>query len=239
MPRPEKGRVEVACPKCGHLQLEPRTGYSTICRRCREHFGVQEALRPAPAVAKAEIEQRLVRCFQCETELQVPKAASSTMCKRCGSHVDLADYHVTQTVSKNFRTHGQLVIEEKGYVLNTDAVVGRAVVKGRLIGRLTVRGALEFHSSARIKGAFTAGQLVVPAGQHLHWPEPLQVGGADIGGELVASVCASGTVRLKASARCFGNLQAANLIVEAGAVFVGSARVGGWARAEPRGALQP
>jgi hypothetical protein len=54
----------------------------------------------------------------------VSVAAASTMCKRCGSYLDLADYRITQTVSKNFRTHGRLVIEEKGYVLNSEAQVG-------------------------------------------------------------------------------------------------------------------
>jgi cytoskeletal protein CcmA (bactofilin family) len=232
MPRSAKDTVEVTCPKCGHLQPEPRAAYSTVCKQCRQHFGVQEALRPAPAVTRAAIEQRKVRCFQCGTDLEVARAARSTMCKRCSAHVDLADYRVAQTVSKNFRTHGQLIIEEKGYVLNTDAVVGEAVVKGRLIGRLTVEGTLEIHSSARIQGTFTAGQLLVPAGHPLRWPELLRVGGAIIEGELVASLCASGSIQLKASARCFGDLEAASLIVEEGAVFVGSARVGSRVRSE-------
>jgi cytoskeletal protein CcmA (bactofilin family)/DNA-directed RNA polymerase subunit RPC12/RpoP len=226
MPQPIKETVEVACPQCGHRQQEPRRAYSTICKNCQQHFGVQEALRPRRPVARAEIERRRVRCFQCGTELDVPKAASSTMCRRCSCHIDLADYHVTQTVSKNFRTHGRLIIEEKGYVLNTEALVGEALIKGRLIGRLAVEGILEIHSSARIRGTFTAGQLVVPLGHQLRWPNPLRVGDADISGELVASVCAGGLVRLRSSARCFGDVEAGNLIVEAGAVFVGSARVG-------------
>jgi cytoskeletal protein CcmA (bactofilin family) len=43
---------------------------------------------------------------------------------------------------------------------------------------------------------------------------------------LVASLLSAGTVRLNRTARFFGDIQAANLIVEAGAVFVGSARIG-------------
>jgi len=148
------------------------------------------------------------------------------MCKRCGSHVDLNDYRIAQTVSKNFRTHGLLVIEAKGYVLNADARVGAAVIKGRFIGKLVVEGALELHSSAKIEGAFTAARLVIPPGQHFRWPVLLRLGAADIGGELAADLHATGTVRLKATARFFGAIQAASLAVESGAVFVGSARVG-------------
>ena len=226
MPPRKQRTVAVACPKCGHTQPEPPTAYSTICKKCHEHFRVQEALHPTPAAPKPVLEQKQVSCFQCGAVLDEPVAAASTMCKRCGSHVDLSDYHLAHTVSKNFRTHGRLVIEEKGYVLNADALVGGAVIKGRFIGKLVAEGTLELHSSARIKGSFTAARLVLPAGQHFRWPEPLRFGAADIGGELVADLHATDTVRLRATARFFGAVEARNLVVEYGAVFVGSARVG-------------
>src|SRR5262245_7256050 len=109
----KKDVVLVSCPKCGHQQPEPRTAYSSRCKNCREHFRLQDALNPKVKPPKPQIEQRHVRCFQCGTELEAPKAAASTMCKRCSSHVDLSDYQIAQTVSKNFRTHGRVVIEEK------------------------------------------------------------------------------------------------------------------------------
>jgi cytoskeletal protein CcmA (bactofilin family) len=193
---------------------------------------MQEALRPAAKTSKVIIEQRRVRCFQCGAELEAPKAAASTMCKRCSGYVDLSDYRITQTVSKNFRTHGWLVVEEKGYVLNTEAVVGEAVIKGRLIGKLAAENTLEIHSSANIKGTFTAGLLVIPSGNHFRWPEPLRLGGAEIGGELVADLHCSGTIRLKSTARLFGDVEAANFVVESGAVFVGSIKIGKAAQVE-------
>jgi cytoskeletal protein CcmA (bactofilin family)/DNA-directed RNA polymerase subunit RPC12/RpoP len=226
MPLSKKETVAVACPKCGHVQSEPRTAYSTICKACREHFRVQEALRPAAPQVHAAIEQRRIRCFQCGTELEVAKAAASTMCKRCSSHVDLADYQISQTFSKSFRTHGRLVLEEKGYLLNTESLVGEAVLKGRLIGKLSTEGALEIHSSAAIKGTLVAGRLVIPFGHHFRWLQPLNVRDAEISGELVADVAGTGTVVLKPTARVFGDVRALNLVVEAGAVFVGSARIG-------------
>jgi cytoskeletal protein CcmA (bactofilin family) len=226
MPPSKKDPVPVACPKCGNIQPEPRTAYSTICKKCHEHFRVQEALRPAARPVAQTIQQRRISCFQCGAELDVPKAAASTMCKRCSSHVDLADYDISQTVSKSFRTHGRLVLEEKGYLLNTESLVGEAVVKGRLIGKLATEGALEIHSSATIKGTLLPGRLVIPAGHHFRWPQALNVRDAEIAGELVADLAGKGTVVLKSSARMFGAITAANLVVEAGAVFVGVAKVG-------------
>jgi cytoskeletal protein CcmA (bactofilin family)/DNA-directed RNA polymerase subunit RPC12/RpoP len=226
MAPPKKDTVAVACPKCGHVQPEPRSAYSTICKKCHEHFRVQETLRPAAAPVQRTIEQRRVRCFQCGTQLEVAKAAASTMCKRCSSHVDLADYQISHTVSKSFRTHGRLVLEEKGYLLNTESLVGEAVVRGRLIGKLTTHGALEIHSSANIKGTLAPGRLVIPNGHHFNWTQPLNVGDAEISGELVANVLGTGTVHLRPTARMFGNVTAANLVIEAGAVFVGAASIG-------------
>ena len=226
MPSAKLQLVSVACPRCGHTQAEPPTAYSTICKQCRQHFHVQEALHPEANTAKPVIEQKRVRCFQCAAELDVPVAATSSMCKKCGGYVDLSDYHITHTVSKNFRTYGRLVIEEKGYVLNADALVGDALVKGRFIGKLVAERTLEIHSSANIRGSLTAGRLVVPAKHHFRWPEPLRCRGAEIAGELVADIHAPGTVRLRATARFFGTVEAGNLVVESGAVFVGAARIG-------------
>jgi len=208
------------------VQPEPRSAYSTLCKQCHQHFRIQEALHPTAKAQKPAIEQKQVTCFQCRAELQVAAAAESTMCKKCSSHVDLRDYQINQTFSKNFRTHGRLVIEEKGYLLNTDSHVGDAVVKGRFIGKLVAERTLEIHSTANIKGTFSTGRLIVPAGNHFRWAEALRVGAAEIGGELVANLQSAGTVMLKSTARFFGEVRAGNLVVESGAVFVGAARIG-------------
>ena len=229
MPTPKQDKISVTCPKCGHVQPEPRGAYSTVCKTCRSHFRLDEVAQAAPGPRKAPekpaIELKPVVCFQCGTELQVPAAAESTMCKRCSSHVDLRDYSISQTVSKNFRTHGRFVLEEKGYIMNTDSMVGDAVIKGRFIGKIVGVRTLEIHSSATIKGSISSGKLIIPAGHHFRWPE-LNIGGADIGGELVSTVHSTGTVRLRATARFFGDIEAANLVIESGAVFVGAVRIG-------------
>jgi len=218
--------VPVACPHCGHEQPEPRTAYSTICKQCHEHFRIGETLRPSPKPQKPAIARKRISCFQCGADLDVPIAAESTMCKRCSSHVDLRDYLVAQTVSKNFRTYGRLLIEEKGYLLNTDSLVGEAIIKGRFIGKLVAQRSLEIHSTASIKGSFSTGRLIVPPGNHFRWAQALRVGAAEIAGELVADLHSAGTVLLRSTARFFGDVEAGNLVVENGAVFVGAARVG-------------
>lgn len=226
MPAKKQGTVKVACPQCGHRQAEPATGYSTNCKQCGQYFRVQESLKPARQPADRGPKQRPITCLDCSREISVPVSAQSSMCKHCGAYVDLRDYSVTHAVSKNFKTSGAFVVEPKGYIFNTECVVGEAVIKGRFIGKLVVERSLVIHTGATIQGKFTAGCLVIPAGDHFRWPEPIKVRSADIAGELVAELKAEETVTLRATARLFGDIEAQAFHVEEGAVIVGSMRIG-------------
>jgi cytoskeletal protein CcmA (bactofilin family)/DNA-directed RNA polymerase subunit RPC12/RpoP len=226
MPAKKQGTVKVACPQCGHQQAEPTTGYSSNCKQCGQYFRVQEALKPARRAAEKGPEQRRLNCLDCGAELLVPVSAQSSVCKHCSSYLDLRDYQITNAVSKNYKTAGAFVVEPKGYIFNTECVVGEAVIKGRFLGKLVVERTLTIHSGASIQGTFTAGCLVIPAGEHFRWPEPIRVKSARIAGELVGELCADDTVTLQSTARMFGNLEARQLVVEEGAVLVGRLQIG-------------
>jgi cytoskeletal protein CcmA (bactofilin family) len=239
MPPSKQEKVPVPCPHCGHSQLVPPTAVSTVCKGCGQHFHVQEALKPTPKKVAKGPELRTIHCFDCGTELKVPVAAESTMCKRCSTHIDLRDYSFANAVSKNFRTKGSFVVEPKGYVFNTEALVGEAVIKGRFLGKLKAERTLTIHTGAEIKGTFRAGLLVIPAKNRFHWAGPINVGSVDISGELTADIVASESVIVRASGVFFGNAEAKNLIVEPGAVVVGEMRIGPRPEPEVAPALPP
>jgi len=226
--KPEK--VRVACPKCGHSQLEPAAAYSSVCKKCRQYFRLEE-LRQQPPPGKEKTESkpqrdlRRVNCFSCGTDLDVPASAQSTMCKRCSSHVDLRDYHITSTVSKNFKTRGRFVIDETGYLLNTDSFASEVVLKGKLQGKLSA-DIFHIYPTADIRGSFEAGRLIIPQVTNFRWPKAIRVQTAEIAGEVVANIHAAGIVLLRSGARLFGNVVAAGLVVESGAVWVGNSLVG-------------
>ena len=226
MPASTQDKVRLTCPHCGHQQLEPRTAYSTVCKECGQHLRVQEVLKPARKAAAAAPERRRVNCFDCGAELEVPVSAESTMCKRCSRYVDLKDYQITSAVSKNFKTRGAFVVEPKGYVFNTEAIVGDATIKGRFLGKLMAERSLTLYSSAEIKGTFTTGRLIIPADNYFRWKDPIKIISGEIAGELVAHLRAEGTLVLKSTARLFGDVIAGSLVIEAGAVVVGNLRIG-------------
>src|SRR5215471_12503346 len=169
----QQDKVLVPCPRCGHRQSEARIAFSTVCKKCGQHIRVQEALQPARPAQAANHAQKRVTCFDCGAELDVPATAESTMCKRCSRYVDLKDYHIVSAISKNFKTRGAFVIEQKGYVYNSETLAGDAVVKGRFLGKLATERSLTIHSSAEIKGSITAGRLIIPAAQHFRWKDPI------------------------------------------------------------------
>ena len=226
MPAKKQEKVLVTCARCGHQQPEPRAAISTACKHCGQYIRVQEVLKPAARAPDRPKELRKLTCFECGTELEVAVSAQSTMCKRCSSHIDLRDYRIANAVSRNFKTKGEFVIEPKGYVFNSEATVGDAVIKGKFLGKLVAERSLTIFSTADIKGNFKSGRLIIPAENHFRWKEQISVGGAEIAGELAASLRAHGIVLVRATGRLFGDVEARNLVVEAGAVIVGKARIG-------------
>ncbi len=226
MPASRQNKVLVSCPHCGQQQPEPRTAISTNCKACGQYFRVQEALHPVPKAAERPPEQKRITCFDCGAELDVAVTAESTMCKRCSSYVDLHDYRIANAVSKNFKTKGNFVVELKGYVFNTEATVRDAVIKGRFLGKLIAEHSLTVYSTAEIKGTFKTGRLIIPAENYFRWPEPINVGSAEIAGELVANLKVTNTVILDSTARLFGDVSANHLIIKSGAVLVGNVSVG-------------
>jgi cytoskeletal protein CcmA (bactofilin family) len=226
MPASQPEKILVACPHCGHPQMEPRSGISTVCKKCSRHYHVQEALHPAKQAARPTPEKKRITCFECGAELDIPVSAQSTMCKRCSRYIDLNDYHITNAVSKNFKTRGTFTVEPTGYVFNTEVLVSDAVIKGRLLGKLTVGGSLTIYSTAEIRGSFQTKSLIIPAANQFRWKEPIHVASAEIAGNLTADLRVDGTMVLKSTACLFGNLEAANLVVEDGAVVVGHLRIG-------------
>jgi cytoskeletal protein CcmA (bactofilin family) len=226
MPAKKPAKILLACPHCGNQQAEPPSAISSVCKKCGKHFHVQEVLKPTPKTETRGPDRRHITCFECHAELDIPASAESSMCKKCSRYIDLKDYVINSAVSKNFKTKGNFVIDPKGYLFNTETVAGNVVLKGRFLGKLFAEQSLTIYSTAEIKGSFKAARLIIPEANHFRWAEPLQVESAEIAGELVGTLKATGTVILKATARMFGDVTAKACVVEAGAVFVGNVRIG-------------
>jgi cytoskeletal protein CcmA (bactofilin family)/Zn finger protein HypA/HybF involved in hydrogenase expression len=87
-----KGRIEVQCPHCGNIQLEPELAKSTYCRKCGGYVqlekGRKTGTRPPEVhtTAKGRIE---VQCAHCGNIQLEPELAKSTYCRKCGGYIQL------------------------------------------------------------------------------------------------------------------------------------------------------
>jgi cytoskeletal protein CcmA (bactofilin family)/Zn finger protein HypA/HybF involved in hydrogenase expression len=64
---PQRHRIQVACPECGHLQTEPALVVSTQCRSCRTNFQV----RDGKGVVRSQSTVRVAKP-RMESELEPP-----------------------------------------------------------------------------------------------------------------------------------------------------------------------
>jgi cytoskeletal protein CcmA (bactofilin family) len=221
--KPEK--AVVTCPHCASQQWVAPAAFSAVCKQCGQYLRVQELLKPAPKKPPPAPEQKRIACFECHSEFDVPTSAQSTMCKKCSAYIDLHDYSISNAVSKNFKTKGAFVIQQSGYVFNSETVATDATIKGRFIGKLIVERSLTLCSTARIKGSIQAAHLVIPEENEVRWEGELAVGSAEIKGELTANLRAA-AVHVRTNGHLLGAVRTRSLIADAGAVLSVSAHIG-------------
>jgi len=131
-----KGRIEVQCPHCGNIQLEPELAKSTYCRKCSGYIQLgkgRKSNEPPEAEKQPSVFHKLegllgvqrtvvAHCFECVGKREVPKSSTSTICPLCGAYIDLQDYRIIGNYSRSIRTRGRLIITNKGD-LNSNRVI--------------------------------------------------------------------------------------------------------------------
>ncbi len=78
---PQRHRIEVACPECGHLQIEPALVVSTQCRACRANFQVKDG----KGVTRSQPVTRLAKPRKDSDPEPPPMAAKPRIPPRLGS----------------------------------------------------------------------------------------------------------------------------------------------------------
>ena len=95
-----KGRIEIQCPHCGNLHLEPELAQSTNCRKCGGYIllekgrqataGHEEHVYPSAFQkvedAKGRVEIQCPHCGNLQLEAELAK---STYCRKCSGYIQL------------------------------------------------------------------------------------------------------------------------------------------------------
>jgi cytoskeletal protein CcmA (bactofilin family)/predicted RNA-binding Zn-ribbon protein involved in translation (DUF1610 family) len=236
-----KGRVEVQCPRCGNLQLEPESAKSTYCRKCSSYIPLEKSQKPAalhePQGKPISVFQNLpglfgvqrtffARCFECPGEREVPKTATSTLCPKCGAYIDLQDYKISSIYTRSIRTGGRLIVTNKGDLIGRRTFCGSAEIQGSVRGALICTGAVRIKLKGKLKGSIEAKTVYIEKKCEVEMVPPIRAEFVEIEGTISGQIIATRKVVIHKAGRLTGSVSALGFSVEDGGYFFGELSIG-------------
>ena len=164
---------------------------------------------------------QVARCFECSSWHEVSSTAHSSTCKACGAYIDLQDYKVTGSFSRNIKTRGTLFLSAKGDLSSSKIVCSEATIHGKMRGNLTCAGKVVIRVQGKLFGSVEAGELIVEKGADVAFSRPIHTASAEIHGRMSGEVVADGHVTIFKSGLLDGSVSASGFSVEKGGCFQG------------------
>lgn len=207
---PQRHRIEVACPECGHTQIEPALVVSTQCRACRANFQVRDGKgvtrthpvtrlakprkdtdpEPAPAVVAVKTQPLLKK----ESAQTPPRPFLMRLLHRQKPPREVCCFGCGHTFSAIAEAQSSQCPKCGRYVSLLDYEITEAWNR-----RIQTRGNVIIQKTGSVSGATVKCH-------HL-----------TVLGELAGSVECSGDLIIRSSGRIVGTVQCRNLRVEKGA----------------------
>ncbi len=164
---------------------------------------------------------QVAHCFECQAGHEVSGTAQSTICKSCGAYIDLQDYRINTSFSRNIRTRGSLFVDVKGDLSSSKIICREVVVYGKLRGNLTCWGRMTLRVQGRVAGSIEVGELVVEKGSEVVFSRPIKASKVDIHGRVAAQIMSSGPVTIYRTGLLEGAVEASGFNVEKGGCYQG------------------
>ena len=235
-----KGRIEVQCPHCGNIQLEPELAKSTYCRKCSGYIQLGKGLKssePPEAEKQPSVFHKLegllgvqrtvvARCFECTGKREVPKSATSTICPLCGAYIDLQDYRIIGNYSRSIRTRGRLIITNKGDLNSNRVICDYAEIQGTMRGNLICSGEVHIRLKGKLSGSIEAKSVHIDKKCEAEFVRPIRAELVDIEGIISARIISTGKVMIQKTGRLTGAVFGRGFTVEKGGEFFGELSIG-------------
>ena len=164
---------------------------------------------------------RIARCFECTSWHEISSSAQSTTCKACGAYVDLQDYKISGSFSRNIKTRGTLYLGPKGDLSSSKIVCAQATIHGKMRGNLTCPGKVTIRVQGRLYGSLEAGQLIVEKGSEVVFSRPIRASGVEVHGAMTGQIVSDSHVTIFKSGSLDGAVDATGFTVERGGCFQG------------------
>ncbi len=164
---------------------------------------------------------RPAHCFECTAAHEVPGDARSTTCKACGAYIDLQDYKITSSFSRNIKTRGSVYLSPKGDLSSSKIVCSEATLHGRMRGNLQCDGPVTIRSQGRLTGTIEVGELVIEKGSDVQFSRPVKAASVAVHGAVSGHLFSESQVFVSRTGSLEGNVTATGFSVEKGGIFQG------------------
>lgn len=175
---------------------------------------------------------RKAHCFECTSWHEISSSAQSTTCKACGAYIDLQDYKISGSFSRNIKTRGTLYLGSKGDLSSSKIICEQATIHGKMRGNLTCAGKVTIRVQGRLYGSLEAGQLIVEKGSEVVFSRPIHASGVEVHGAMTGQIVSDSHVTIFKSGSLDGAVDATGFSVEKGGCFQGELTI------RPRGTAE-
>ncbi len=165
--------------------------------------------------------QRTARCFECISAHEVSNTAQSSTCKACGAYIDLQDYKISGSFSRNIKTRGSVYLSSKGDLSSSKIVCSQATIHGKMRGNLQCDGMVTVRMQGRLIGSIEAGEMIIEKGAEVVFLRPLKASSVAVYGKMSGQVLSDSHVTIYKSGSLDGAVTATGFAVEKGGIFQG------------------
>lgn len=230
-----KGRIEVQCPHCGNIQLEPELAKSTYCRKCSGYILLEKGLRTEPPSGVQRFsglqnpegsKRRLeVSCPQCGNVQLEAESVQSTYCHKCGGYIRLqkgggsAESPEPPKSPSVVRKLEELLGLQRTVVARCFECTGKREVPKSATSTICPQcGAYIDLQDYKVVGNFsrsvrTRGRLVVTVKGDLSSSRVI-CESAEVQGDVRGSLICNGEVKIKLQGKLRGSIEAKRLVID-------------------------
>lgn len=165
--------------------------------------------------------QRTARCFECSSAHEVGSTAQSSTCKACGAYIDLQDYKIGGSFSRNIKTRGSVYLSSKGDLSSSKIVCSQATIHGKMRGNLQCDGMVTVRMQGRLLGGIEAGEIIIEKGADVVFTRPLKAFSVAVHGKMSGQILSDSHVTISKTGSLDGAVNATGFSVEKGGIFQG------------------
>ena len=164
---------------------------------------------------------RTAECFECSSDQEVSASALSSTCRACGAYIDLQDYKINGSFSRNIQTRGSVVLNPKGDLSSSKVICSEAQIYDKMRGNMQCRGKVTVKFQGRLAGSLEAGELLIERGSEIIFSRPVKAAAVTIVGKVTAQIISGSHVSIHKTGALEGAVVATGFNVERGGCFQG------------------